>query len=150
MAPKLLRLPSSWATEISFQSRYPGGILVTKMGACLSACPDAGAVNASAPPSVAPVTSKKASHFIGPSIMNTLCDDRFIVIRGVLRVIAATSGWVTLPTTLVFWVVSGGDLCDGQLSARGCGGDRLKRRTGLLSEHLLDRDRQRTDPRAGG
>src|SRR5262249_43047946 len=32
MAPKLFRLPSSWATEINLQSRYPGGILSTKIG----------------------------------------------------------------------------------------------------------------------
>src|SRR6516225_9029305 len=32
MAPTLLRSPSSWATEINFQSRYPGGIFSTKIG----------------------------------------------------------------------------------------------------------------------
>src|SRR5215475_13773124 len=31
MAAKLFRLPSSWATEINLQSRYPGGILSTKI-----------------------------------------------------------------------------------------------------------------------
>jgi hypothetical protein len=33
MARKSLRLPSSWATEISLQSRYPAGILTPKIGA---------------------------------------------------------------------------------------------------------------------
>src|SRR6476660_1721293 len=76
-AAKLLRLPSSWATEINVHSRYPGGIFVTKIGAaCLSPCPDAGAVNANAPPSVAQVPSKRASHFIGLSIMKAQCDLR--------------------------------------------------------------------------
>ena len=32
-AAKLFRLASSWATEISFQSRYPAGIFLTKTGA---------------------------------------------------------------------------------------------------------------------
>src|SRR5262245_58242458 len=32
MARISVRLPSSWATEINFQSRYPGGISVTKTG----------------------------------------------------------------------------------------------------------------------
>jgi hypothetical protein len=49
-AAKLCRLPSSWATEINLQSRYPGGIFVTKIGAAeSSACRDAGAVNAIIP-----------------------------------------------------------------------------------------------------
>src|ERR1700735_5015447 len=42
-APRLLRLPSSWAEEIHFQSRYTAGILLTKIGGeFLSACPNAG------------------------------------------------------------------------------------------------------------
>src|SRR5260221_6049914 len=32
MARISLRLPSSWATEINLQSRYPGGMLLTKIG----------------------------------------------------------------------------------------------------------------------
>src|SRR5882672_1280478 len=32
MARISLRLPSSWATEINLQSRYPGGMLVRKIG----------------------------------------------------------------------------------------------------------------------
>src|SRR5580700_4129472 len=31
-ARRSLTLPSSWATEISFQSRYPGGIVIPKTG----------------------------------------------------------------------------------------------------------------------
>jgi hypothetical protein len=36
-APILFRLPASWETEINLQSRYPGGIFVTKIGAAESA-----------------------------------------------------------------------------------------------------------------
>src|SRR5260370_5707421 len=32
MARISLSLPASWATEINLQSRYPGGMLVTKIG----------------------------------------------------------------------------------------------------------------------
>src|SRR5262245_59109943 len=52
MARRSLRLPSSWATEINLQSRYPGGILIPKIGvASPSVCPDAGATWAAAPAS---------------------------------------------------------------------------------------------------
>src|SRR5438105_7479170 len=61
MARISLRSPSSWATEINFQSRYPGGILVTKIGAASpSACPDAGAMEATTPATVTTAISKKA------------------------------------------------------------------------------------------
>src|SRR5882724_11302620 len=35
-ARKSLRLPSSWATETTGQSRYPGGVLIPKIGATWS------------------------------------------------------------------------------------------------------------------
>jgi hypothetical protein len=34
-------LPSSWATEINLQSRYPGGILIPKIGELSSSAPPA-------------------------------------------------------------------------------------------------------------
>src|SRR6266436_3570933 len=37
MARISLSLPSSWATEINFQSRYPGGMLITKIEGELAA-----------------------------------------------------------------------------------------------------------------
>src|SRR5678809_15153 len=52
--------PSSRATEINFQSRYPGGIVVTKFGAVFpSACPNAGAI--AAPPSATAETATRAN-----------------------------------------------------------------------------------------
>src|SRR6266850_4563272 len=61
MARMSSRLPSSRATEINLQSRYPGGILVTKIGmGCFSACRDAAAVKATTPNTVATATSNKA------------------------------------------------------------------------------------------
>src|SRR5580658_7822784 len=64
-APKLLRLPASWAEEIHFQSRYPGGISVTK-GAPdpPSACPRAAATRAARPATVAIATRKNVKCFI--------------------------------------------------------------------------------------
>src|SRR3984957_7803165 len=48
-ARKSLRFPSSWATEINFQLRYPGGTLPLKTGdASSSACPGANRTAASA------------------------------------------------------------------------------------------------------
>src|SRR5579862_1298932 len=44
MARKSLRLPSSWATEINLQSRYPGGILPPKIGELSSSAPPAARV----------------------------------------------------------------------------------------------------------
>src|SRR5580700_10554895 len=59
-ARRSLRLPASWATEINFQSRYPGGILIPKIGAASSsACPDAGAQKKTTPAKVATATRKK-------------------------------------------------------------------------------------------
>src|SRR5258705_13024895 len=53
-APKLLRLASSWATEISFQSRYPAGILVTTIeDASAANGADAESTNTIAPPAIA-------------------------------------------------------------------------------------------------
>src|SRR5262245_55345320 len=47
MARRSLRLPSSWATEINLQSRYPGGIMTPKIGAASSsACPGSRAIKA--------------------------------------------------------------------------------------------------------
>src|SRR5580692_99512 len=64
-ARRSLRLPSSWATEINLQSRYPGGILIPKMGAASSSVfRDARAEAPTTPATVATATSKKAAHFI--------------------------------------------------------------------------------------
>src|ERR1700722_13287571 len=64
-APILFRLPASWETEINLQSRYPGGIFVTKIGAAeSSACKDAGVVNAAIPASIPTATSSKLVGFI--------------------------------------------------------------------------------------
>src|SRR6185295_1383975 len=41
MARRSLRLPSSWATEINRQSRYPGGSLIPKTGVASSSAPRA-------------------------------------------------------------------------------------------------------------
>src|SRR5262245_41007183 len=58
IARRSLRVPSSRATEINGQSRYPGGILTPKIGAASpSACPDAGAMQATPPASAATATS---------------------------------------------------------------------------------------------
>src|SRR3954469_9430580 len=59
MAPKLWRLPSSWAEEIHLQSRYPRGISVTNGGAgCPSAWPGAGEMRETRPAIVATATKK--------------------------------------------------------------------------------------------
>src|SRR5271168_4261871 len=64
-ARRSLRLPASWATEINLQSRYPGGILIPKMGAASSsACPEAGARKKTALAKVATATSEKVILFI--------------------------------------------------------------------------------------
>src|SRR6266581_4761001 len=65
MAPKLLRLPSSWAREITLQSRYPGGILVTKIGAASpSALPDGGVMRQTTLAADAIAASKKIIRFM--------------------------------------------------------------------------------------
>src|SRR6266536_626599 len=65
MARRSLRVPSSWATEINLQSRYPAGILTPKIGAASSsACPDA---NGSAARMVSAMTipsTRIINHFI--------------------------------------------------------------------------------------
>src|SRR6266480_4289744 len=66
MARRSLRLPSSWATEINLQLRYPAGILTPKIGAASpSACPDAGAMWATTPASATTATSTKTIRLIG-------------------------------------------------------------------------------------
>src|SRR5215469_2017351 len=56
-ARKSLLLPASWATEINFQSRNPGGILIPKMGAASSSAVLAAyARNAMAQTAVAAIT----------------------------------------------------------------------------------------------
>src|ERR1700675_670571 len=68
MDAKLLRLPSSCATEINFQSRYPEGILVRKIGmACCSACPDAAALKATTPTIIAISNRADPFNIIPPS-----------------------------------------------------------------------------------
>src|SRR5579862_4209850 len=60
-----LRSPASWATEINLQSRYPGGIVIPKIGAAsCSACPDAGAELATTPATATNANSKSAIRFI--------------------------------------------------------------------------------------
>src|SRR5271155_874460 len=64
-APILFRLPASWETEINFQSRYPGGIFVTKRGTAeSSACRVGGAVSAIIPASIPIATSSKVIRFM--------------------------------------------------------------------------------------
>src|ERR1700686_5025636 len=67
--PKIARIsfrfPASCATEISFQSRYPAGILIPKIGAAApSACSDAGVMWATAPASAMTATRTKAIRLI--------------------------------------------------------------------------------------
>src|SRR5688500_877465 len=65
MARRSLRSPSSWATEINLQSRYPGGIVTPKIGAASpSACPDAGAMEAITPAAATTATSAKTIRLI--------------------------------------------------------------------------------------
>src|SRR5262249_25334012 len=64
-----LSSPASWAAEMNFQSRYPGGIVVTMI--CLaSSCPnDEGAIHATAPVRVETATNKNAICFMVPSLV---------------------------------------------------------------------------------
>src|ERR1700761_2361615 len=64
MARKSLRLPSSWATEINFQSRYPGGTLTPKSGAAAPSSElDAGAQDAAMPATAATAISNTTIRF---------------------------------------------------------------------------------------
>src|SRR5579862_4594133 len=82
MIAKLWRLPSSWATDTTLQSRYPDGIFVTKIGAALSsACSDTGAQKATAPASTAPATNRKTIRLDREFIVALLC----VVAHGVER-----------------------------------------------------------------
>src|SRR5579863_656807 len=74
MAAKLWRLPSSWASEINFHSRNPGGILVTKTGVASSARPDTGALKATAPASTVPAINKKTIRLNAGFIVMLLCN----------------------------------------------------------------------------
>src|SRR5664279_5478530 len=72
-APKLLRLPASWAEEIHLQSRYPSGISVTKGADCPSAWPRAGAVRVTSADIVATATKKNVKRFIvGPQVLSVV------------------------------------------------------------------------------
>src|SRR3984885_12394560 len=74
MARISLRLPASWATEINLQSRYPGGILIPKMGtASSSARPDKGAVEARTPATDAIATSQKEIRLIDSPLLYRVC-----------------------------------------------------------------------------
>src|SRR5271166_1918819 len=65
IARRSLRLPSSWATEINRQSRYPRGILTPEIGAASpSGCPDTGAMVTATPASAANATSTKTIRVI--------------------------------------------------------------------------------------
>src|SRR5215472_6874496 len=68
-----LSSPASWAAEMNFQSRYPGGIVVTMI--CLASllpvlsCPnDEGAIQATTPATVTAATNKNAIRFMVPSV----------------------------------------------------------------------------------
>ncbi len=67
MARRSSRLPSSRATEISRQSRYPGEFDPVDRAAVPSACPAAGAMGATAPASPATATSTETSVSCGAS-----------------------------------------------------------------------------------
>src|SRR5262249_60645109 len=80
--------PASWAAEMNFQSRYPGGIVVTMI--CLASlvsvcvlvsavaspavmpvlsCPnDEGVIHAATPVTVTTATNKNAIRFMAPSL----------------------------------------------------------------------------------
>src|SRR5215472_5206831 len=64
-----LSSPASWAAEMNFQSRYPGGMVVTMI--CLaSSCPnDEGAIHATTPVTVTTATNKSAIRFMVPSLV---------------------------------------------------------------------------------
>src|SRR5262245_11470476 len=64
-----LSSPASWAAEMNFQSRYPGGIVVTMI--CLAAsCPnDEGAIHATAPVTATTATNNNAIRFMVPSLV---------------------------------------------------------------------------------
>src|SRR5215467_4086331 len=69
-AEKLLRLPSSWATEINFQSRYPEGISVTNSGApSWLARRDAGAAMATTVTKIAMTTRNNVNPFIVDALL---------------------------------------------------------------------------------
>src|ERR1700739_805421 len=64
-APILLMLPPSWDTEINLQSRYPGGISFTKIGAAaLSVWPDTEAMWPTTAATATTATSKRSIRFI--------------------------------------------------------------------------------------
>src|SRR5687767_14633960 len=75
-----LSSPASWAADMNFQSRYPGGIVVTMTClASLLSCPnDRGAIHATAPVAVTTATNKNAIRFIGSPFLlrNDLNDSR--------------------------------------------------------------------------
>src|SRR5271165_7056743 len=72
IARKSLRPPSSWATEINLQSRYPEGILTPEIGATSpSDCPDAGPMSATTPGSAPAATSTKTIRPMRPPAIIT-------------------------------------------------------------------------------
>ena len=75
MARKSLRLPSSWATEISLQSRYPGGILTPKIGE----------PSLSAPPAVKGVEAMMHAVAAAASIKIGICAMAHPSVRGACR-----------------------------------------------------------------
>src|ERR1700728_582664 len=86
MARISLRLPSSWAKEINFQSRYPGGILIPKIGAASSsAFPDAGAEYAAMPATAATASVKKVIHFIAFLLIAILLANTLSLFRSLWR-----------------------------------------------------------------
>src|SRR4029079_4166034 len=63
-----LSSPASWAAEMNFQSRYPGGIVVTTI--CLASCPnDEGAIHAIAPVTVTTAPNNSAIRFMVASLV---------------------------------------------------------------------------------
>src|ERR1700690_3400844 len=63
-APKLFRLPASWAEEIHCQSRYPLGMSVTQGADCPSAWPGTGTMSARRPAVVANAIKKNVKRLM--------------------------------------------------------------------------------------
>src|SRR6185503_19498544 len=59
-----LRSPASWATETTFQSRYPDGISFTKIGAASLSESAANVTKAATPASIATATSDRVIRFV--------------------------------------------------------------------------------------
>src|SRR6516165_7406376 len=64
-----LSSPASWAAEMNFQSRYPGGIVVTMICLPVLSCPkDEGVIHATTPVAVRTATNENPIRFMVPSL----------------------------------------------------------------------------------